>query len=146
MKRREFITAGCVSCISGGLILSLLEGCSTTKTINASIIESDLIIPLSDFEIKNAKKKQFKRYLVAQNEKLQYPICVYRLDDNKYEALLMKCTHQGTELQVFGDKLQCPAHGSEFNKYGKVENGPASSSLRTFPVTITDRQLQISLK
>ena len=71
---------------------------------------------------------------------------VYRFDDNKYEALLMKCTHQGTELQAFGDKLQCPAHGSEFNKHGKVENGPASASLRTFPVTITDDQLQISLK
>ncbi len=58
----------------------------------------------------------------------------------------MKCTHQGTELQVFGDKLQCPAHGSAFNYRGKVENGPANTSLRTFPVTIHNNELKISLK
>ena len=58
----------------------------------------------------------------------------------------MRCTHQGTELQVFGDKLQCPAHGSEFNNLGQVGNGPADTALRTFLVTITDRQLKISLK
>jgi nitrite reductase/ring-hydroxylating ferredoxin subunit len=142
MKRRDFIATGCVSCLSGGLILSLLESCSSTKMITASIVDSDMVVPLSAFE----NKKGFKRYMVLQNDILQYPICVYRNDDGKYEALLMKCTHQGTELQVFGDKLQCPAHGSEFNRHGKVENGPANASLRTFPVTITNDQLLISLK
>ena len=146
MKRRDFIATGCAGCIGGGLMLALLEGCGTTKIINASIIDSDMIVPLTAFEIRSASKKDFKRYLIVQNEILQYPICVYRIDETKYEALLMKCTHQGTELQVFGDKLQCPAHGSEFNNHGKVQNGPANASLRTFPVTITDRQLQISLK
>jgi len=146
MNRRKFIAAGCVSCISGGVLASLLEGCGSTKIITASIIDSDMIVPLTAFELKNTKQKQFKRWLVVQNELLQYPICVYRFDDSQYEAYLMKCTHQGTELQVFGDKLQCPAHGSEFNNHGKVENGPANSSLRTFPVTLTANQLQISLK
>ena len=143
MKRREFIATGCVGCLSGGLIVSLLESCSSTKMITASIIDSDMIVPLTAFDTKKAAKK---RYLVLQNDILQYPICVYRNDDGKYEALFMKCTHQGTELQVFGDKLQCPAHGSEFNSHGKVENGPANASLRTFPVTITNDQLLISLK
>jgi len=146
MKRREFIATGCIGCFGGALIVSLLEGCSSTKMISASIIDSDMIVPLTAFEIKKASKKEFKRYLVLQNDILQYPICLYRNDDGKYEALLMKCTHQGTELQVFGDKLQCPAHGSEFNRHGKVENGPANASLRTFPVTITNEQLLISLK
>jgi Rieske Fe-S protein len=58
----------------------------------------------------------------------------------------MRCTHQGTELQVFGDKLQCPAHGSEFNNSGAVQNGPADIKLRTFPVTLDNHQLKISLK
>jgi len=146
MDRRKFIATGCISCISGGLIMSLLDGCSTTKMISAAISGSDMIVPLTDFEIKKGNTAGFKRYLIAQNEKLQYPICVYRFDENNYEALWMKCTHQGTELQVFGDKLQCPAHGSEFNNHGKVENGPANISLRTFPVTVIDNQLKISLK
>jgi len=146
MDRRKFISTSCISCLSSGLMLSLLESCGSTKIANAAIKGSDMIVLLNDFEIKKGNNTEFKKYLVVQNEILQYPICVYRFDENTYEALLMKCTHQGTELQVFGDKLQCPAHGSEFNNHGKVENGPASTSLRTFPITIEGNQLKISLK
>ena len=146
MNRRKFITTSCISCISGGLALSMLESCSTTKIINTFIVGSDMIVPLTHFEIQKADKKGFKKYIVVQNEKLQYPICVYRIDENKYQALLMKCTHQGTELQVFGDQLQCPAHGSEFTNQGKVSSGPANTSLRTFPITISNNGLNISLK
>ena len=147
MNRRKFIAAGCVSCMGGGMMVSLLEGCATASEIlNASIAESDMVIPLASFEVARNNAKQFKRYLVVQNEILQYPICVYRFDENKYEALWMRCTHMGTELQVFGDRLQCPAHGSAFNNHGLVENGPANNPLRTFPVTIAGDHLKISLK
>ena len=87
-----------------------------------------------------------KKYIVVNNDILQYPICVYRFSEKEYSALWMRCTHQGTELQVFGDKLQCPAHGSEFNNMGAVQNGPADAMLRTFPITIEKNQLKISLK
>jgi Rieske Fe-S protein len=146
MNRRKFIATGCISCMSGGLLVSLLEGCSITKIVAAAIEGSDMVVLLADFEIKKTSTKQFKKYLVVQNDLLQYPICIYRFNENNYTAIWMRCTHQGTELQVFGDKLQCPSHGSEFNNDGKVGNGPASTSLRTFPVTITDNQLKISLK
>lgn len=146
MNRRKFISTGCISCMSGGLMLSLLASCNTTKVLSANITGSDLLVPLAHFELKKGKNLAFKRYVVVQNDRLQYPICVYRFDEHTYTALLMKCTHQGAELQVFGDKLQCPAHGSEFNNDGKVENGPADTSLRTFPITIADQQLKISLR
>jgi nitrite reductase/ring-hydroxylating ferredoxin subunit len=146
MDRRKFITRCSVSCISGGLILSILDSCSATKIFTATITGSDMIVLLTDFEINKGNSKEFKKYLVVQNEILQYPICVYRFDENNYEALLMRCTHRGTELQVFGDKLQCPAHGSEFSNHGTVEKGPAGTLLRTFPVTISNNQLKISLK
>src|SRR6478609_270172 len=142
MNRRKFIATGCISCLSGGLMLSMLESCSSTKMINASIIDADMIVPLKHFAV----KESFKKYLVVQNDQLQYPICVYRFDENTYQALLMKCTHQGAELQVFGDKLQCPAHGSEFNNHGKIESGPASTPLRVLPVTIGNDHIKISLK
>ena len=146
MNRRKFITTSCIGCLGGGLAITLLEGCSSAKIVTAVISGSDMIVPLNDFVIKKSKEKKFKKYLVVENELLQYPICIYRFDENRYEALLMKCTHQGTELQVFGDKLQCPAHGSEFNNHGSVESGPANTSLRFFPVTIINDQLKISLK
>ncbi len=142
MDRRKFISTSCISCLGGGLMVSIASGCSSTRMVAASISGSDMIVPLTHFET----KKGFKNYVVVQNEILQHPICIYRFDENTFTALLMKCTHQGAELQVFGDKLQCPAHGSEFNNHGKVEDGPAEVALRTFPILISDNQLKISLK
>ena len=87
----------------------------------------------------------YLKHVVVQNDALQYPIAVFRFDSNEYRALLMKCTHQGTELQVFGDRLQCPAHGSEFTNTGNVQNGPADSALRSFPVIKEVKTLKIDL-
>jgi Rieske Fe-S protein len=145
MDRRKFISTGCISCLSGGLLLSVMESCSSSKIINASIIDADLIVPLKYFAA-GKENTAFKNYLVVQNDKLKYPVCIYRIDENTYHALLMKCTHQGAELQVFGDKLQCPAHGSEFNHNGSVAGGPAAQPLRSLPVTLTHHELKISLR
>lgn len=143
MERKDFLKTCGFACLTGGFFLSTLESCGSTKIISGTISDSDLIVPASSFFIKENK---FRKYIVVQNEKLQYPICLYRFSELQYSALLMRCTHQGTELQVFGDKLECPAHGSAFNNNGVVQNGPASANLRTFPVTIQHDQINISLK
>ena len=145
MQRRKFIRTSCIACMTGFAVSTILESCATTHHINAEIQSSDLIIPLSEFQFSKNNNTQFKKYLVVQNEKLQYPICVYRLDEKNYSALWMRCTHQGTELQVFGNKLQCPAHGSEFSNTGEVQNSPATEHLRKFPVSIEPTHLKISL-
>lgn len=121
---------------------SFLQGCSGTKYLSAGIEGSDMIVPLSVF----ADKRSYRSYVIVENELLQFPICVYRISGEEYHALWMQCTHQGNELQVFGDRLQCPAHGSEFTRTGAVQNGPAYMSLRTFPITLAVDKLKISLK
>jgi nitrite reductase/ring-hydroxylating ferredoxin subunit len=143
MERKDFLKTCGFACLGGELFVSMLESCGSTKIISGRISDSDLIVPASSFLIKENK---FRKYIVVQNEKLKYPICLYRFNEQQYSALLMRCTHQGTELQVFGDKLECPAHGSAFNNNGIVQNGPASIDLRTFPVTIQYDQINISLK
>lgn len=145
MDRRKFINTTCIACVSGFAVSSLLQSCEPTRIITASIKGSDLIIPLSEFQIKKNNSTIFKKYVVAQNDQLQFPVCVYRFDESNYSAIYMRCTHQGAELQVFGDKLQCPAHGSEFTNKGVVMNHPATENLRTFPVTILNDQIKISL-
>ena len=145
MERKEFIKACGYACVASTVIPALLQSCTGSKIINGKIVESDMIIPLSDFQ-NSQRNNSFKKYIVVQNDLLQYPICVYRLSENEYTALWMSCTHQGSELQVFGDKLQCPAHGSEFSTKGDIQNGPADKSLRTFPVKVEANQLIISLK
>ncbi len=143
MKRVEFLKTCGFACLGGSLPGLLLEGCaSSSKTVSGTIEESDLVIPVSTFQ----SKESFRKYVVVQQEKLKYPICVYRFSETEYTALLLRCPHQGAELQVFGSRLQCPAHGSEFNNKGVVETGPADTNLRTFPVTEHNHQLYISLK
>lgn len=146
MERKDFIKTCGFVCVAGLGITVLLQGCTTARVVSGKIVEDDLLIAVSDFENQKGSDSDYKKYLVVRNDILQYPICVYRHSANVYTALWMSCTHQGTELQVFGAKLQCPAHGSEFSDTGDVQNGPADRSLRTFPVSIKNNMLTISLK
>ena len=146
MDRKDFIKTCGFVCVGGVGMTGLLQSCSATKILTGKISADDLIVSISDFEIKNGNNIYFKKYIVVQNDILQYPICVYRFNEKEYSALWMRCTHQGTELQVFGDRLQCPAHASEFDNKGIVKNGPADIKLRTFPIIIEKDQLKISLK
>src|SRR3954471_23077632 len=104
MDRKEFIKNCGFACVGGIGMAALLQSCATTKLLSGKINGDNLIVPISDFETKNGSSIYFKKYVVVQNDMLQYPICVYRLNENEYSALWMRCTHQGTELQVFGDK------------------------------------------
>jgi len=146
MDRKAFIKNCGFTCIGAIGMSALLQSCSGSKILTGKISNDDLLVSLKDFETKNGNNTYFKKYIVVQNDILQYPICVYRKNENEYSALWMRCTHQGTELQVFGDRLQCPAHGSEFDNNGTVQNGPADVKLRAFHVTIEKDQLKISLK
>lgn len=146
MDRKKFITQCGLTCLGSITSISLLQGCGAVRFISGDIVGDNLVVELSDFEKKPAGEKQFKKYIVVENDLLKYPVCVYRFSENEYTALLMRCTHQGTELQVFGDKLQCPAHGSEFDNKGNIRNGPADVGLRVLPVNIENNQLKISLK
>lgn len=146
MNRKEFIQHCSFACLGSIGTVAMLQSCGTSKELSGTISGDDLIVSLTDFETMAGKEKHFKKYIVVQNERLKHPICIYRFSETEYTALWMRCTHQGAELQVFGDKLQCPAHGSEFSNKGNIQNGPAAIPLRSFPVSIDKDQLKISLK
>jgi len=143
MERKAFLKTCGFACLSGTVFAAVLEGCGSSKVITGTFDHSNLVVPSNVFQENNGK---FKKYVVVSHPQLKYPVCVYRFSDIEYSALLMRCTHQGAELQVFGDRLECPAHGSQFSDKGQVKNGPADTNLRTFPVTIQNNQLLISLK
>jgi len=144
MQRKEFMRSCGFACLGLALGNSLLTGCATgNKMVKGDIGADGISIPLSDFL---NKKQDYLPYVVVNNTQLKYPICVYRLGPESYTALLMRCPHQGSELQVFGDRLQCPAHGSEFDDHGKVQEGPAMEDLRTFTVKINKDQINIVLR
>ncbi len=146
MDRKQFIKKCGYACLAATGLSAVLQSCVASRTVSATISGSDLVFPESNFETIKDNQKKYKKYLVVQNEQLQFPICIFRHSENNYSAVLMKCSHQGAELQVFGDRLQCPAHGSEFGSKGEVLNSPADTNLRTFAVIIENNNIKISLK
>lgn len=145
MDRRLFIRSCGYACLSGVAIATMFQSCTTTKIVSGTIDQTNLIIDITDFDLITKNEQGYRKYILVQNDSLKFPICIYRFSESDYTALYLQCTHQGAELQVFGDKIQCPAHGSEFSNRGLVENGPATNQLRSFPVQIDNKQLKIAL-
>lgn len=143
MDRKEFIRSGCIACIGMAVGASTLQSCFGLKQAAVKMTDNGLLVDLEEFY---PSLKGERAYVVVRHEDLQFPICVYQIDKDTFTAVLMKCSHQGAELQVAGDQLTCPAHGSEFDKHGNVMQGPASVALRTFPVINGGKQLYIDLR
>lgn len=142
MDRKEFIKSCGYACLGVTIFAPIFNGCVSTKSINALIEEENLIIPKSDF----IREGKWLKYLLVNNVQLKYPIYLYRESEQNFTALYLQCTHQGNELNAYGEKLVCSAHGSEFDNQGNVTNGPAKSPLRSFPVTTDHQNIFISLK
>ncbi len=142
MDRKDFIKNCGYACLGTSTIGIILQSCVSTRTVSAKIDKDQLVIARSNF-IKNGKAVD---YIIATNNKLQYPIYVFQFSKTEYSALYLRCTHQGSELSAFGDKLICSAHGSEFDNKGNVTQGPASEKLRQFPIRIENDNLILSLR
>ena len=146
MDRREFIKNSCTACLSTAVIGTVISSCAATRYISGTLGKDGLFVDSNEFVTKQNGKTIYRSFIIVRNDSLQYPVCVYRFNDNEYSALWMQCTHQGTELQASGDRLQCTAHGSEFDNKGSVKTGPADRSLRSFPVTVSNNQLFIDMR
>ena len=128
------------------MVAPVLSSCQSTHYANGTIEPNGLSIPKSEFTYLKKEKPMIREYILVRNDKLEFPIYLYRFSDNEYSALLMKCTHQGNELQASGDHLNCSAHGSEFNNKGVVAQGPAENNLRSFKVSLDKEKIFIDLR
>lgn len=147
MNRRKFIKQTCTACLALTVIPQFLSSCATTKYLSGTLEKDGLSLPIANFKIDNKKGEVlYHKFIIIRNEELQFPICIFRINESEYSALWMECTHQGAELQATGDYLQCTAHGSEFDNKGKVLDGPADKNLRSFPVSIQNQNLFIDLR
>lgn len=66
-------------------------------------------------------------------------VIVARTNAGTYVALAKACTHEGTAInfRAAQNDFLCPNHGSEFSTTGAVEQGPATSPLKTYTVTVS---------
>lgn len=128
------------------MISPVLSGCQSTHYTSGTLEPNGLSVSKSEFIYLKKDEPITRQYIIVNNDKLEFPIYLYRFSDHDYSALLMKCTHQGNELQASGDHLHCSAHGSEFNNKGVVAEGPAEENLRSFKVISDSEKIFIDLR
>jgi Rieske Fe-S protein len=146
MKRKQFIRQCGFACLGVVGVSALAQSCAGSGQINAPLQNNQLQVALSFFIISGKDKPvQYKRYVIIRNEQINYPVVVYRNGEDDYTALLLRCSHQYNELNVNGELLSCPAHGSEFDNKGNVVSGPADTKLRSFATTKDNQNLYIQL-
>ncbi len=143
MKRKDFIKTCGLGCMGAAFGPTLLSSCSSTKIL--SQVPEENRIRFSKSQFLDDKGKTL-RYVIVEVPDWEYPLVVYRKNEKEYQSVLLRCTHQGTELQVFGDLIACPAHGSEFSNDGLVISGPASGRLTTFQTNFDDNDVIVMLQ
>ncbi len=134
MKKCGFISAALVY---GGSFL-MLEGCASVSYLLYSEENNLLVIKKSNFIKEN--------YGLIGYKNLPAPIYVAKLDDNRYSAVLLECTHKRCEVSPAGDFLICPCHGSEYSNTGKVLQPPADKDLYSFSVKTDSENIYVNVK
>lgn len=145
IKRKQFIQQCGLACAGGGVLMAWLQSCATQKTVSATYDNKRLIVPLTAFYTGSTEEKKWNRTTIVRHDKVPFPIVVYRLKEGEYRALLLRCTHQGSELNVYGDLISCSAHGSEFDNKGQVLQGPAETSLQSYTVNADNQNVYIRI-
>lgn len=139
-SRRSFIKKTGVTALGaccGMAASSVLQGCSLVKEVPVKVVGRTVKLPLEKF-IENTE-------LIAYNDRLPAPIFIKKVEENKYEAFLMLCTHKVCELKASNTTLVCPCHGSEFSKKGKVLEGPAEVDLKEYKTKVEEDYLIITV-
>jgi cytochrome b6-f complex iron-sulfur subunit len=145
MNRREVIHKFLVGSTVLVLVPSVIESCSKSAGMNSgtnpngtpppgTTIDLDLTLPAYS-TLNNAGSSKIVQNILVINT------------GTKIVALSSICTHQGCTVgyNASAKDIECPCHGSVYSTTGAVINGPAPSALRSYPVTLADNILTISI-
>lgn len=139
MERRGFLRASCLGC--AGLVVGMgslsLTGCASLPLVKVENNGRQLEVPLTAFAEGS--------HVIVRAPKLPYDLLVTKLPDGGARSVYLRCTHEDQPLTATATGLHCPSHGSSFGMDGSVEEGPATSPLRTFPVRSEEGRLIIDL-
>ena len=133
--RRHFVTS-CAACCG----VAILAGCASLVTHPVPVSAGRVRLALSAFP-DLARPDGAVR---LQPAGMADPIYVVASGAG-YRALSPICTHRGCTVDVKGERLVCPCHGSTYDREGNVLKGPAQRALSRFPVTREGEELVIEL-
>ncbi|PSL32464.1 QcrA and Rieske domain-containing protein [Dyadobacter jiangsuensis] len=75
-------------------------------------------------------------------------VLVAKTTAGSYVALTRICTHEGNEVRYrsTSNDVFCQTHGSTFTTAGAVTNGPATTALKTYNVTVSSDGNTLTVK
>jgi 3-phenylpropionate/trans-cinnamate dioxygenase ferredoxin component len=76
-------------------------------------------------------------------------VCLARSEEGQWFAIADTCTHESYSLSegdVWGCEVECALHGSRFSLLtGEPDQLPATKPVATYPVTVRDGAVYVSL-
>jgi len=119
-------------------ISMLLESCGTSVPLFKTNTHNDSIsIPVNEFS-------GGKNMVIVRVPKLENDILLVKKEDH-FNALNLRCTHEGYGLTPTSKRIVCSAHGSTFDFDGNVLKEPALKPLKKFNTEIIDNNIIIHL-
>ena len=138
IDRRRFL-AGC----AGAVAAMGLPGCASLVTRSVTPVDGRVELQLSQ----HPELLERGGYLKVEPKGYPDEVYVVALEDGGYAALSPICTHLGCTVEIEGERLVCPCHGSTYSRSGTVLQGPAQEPLRRYPSRVTaDGVLIITLR
>lgn len=133
LDRRAFVSA-CAACCASLTV----AGCASLVTHPVPVADGRVRLRLADYPDLTAADGVIR----IQPTGLEHPIYVLTAGAG-FQAVSPICTHRGCTVDVHGDRLVCPCHGSTYDRSGAVLKGPAQRALARFAVERTGDELVI---
>ncbi len=132
MDRRRFVSM-CACAAGASAATGLLTACASIAVRPVTAMNGRVQLALAQYpELTEAGGA-----LRIRPDGAQDPIYVLAVGDRRFAALSPICTHLGCTVDIQGDRLVCPCHGSTYDRQGTVLRGPAERALRRYPVDVT---------
>lgn len=128
IDRRTFVWTTAGALVAGGL-----GGCASLQTVPVSSRGGVVRLVLSDYPQLEGPGGS----LLIQPPDLEHHLFVLAQRDGGYAVISPVCTHQGCSVDVSGDRMACPCHGSEYDRTGQVLKGPAERALERYPAELS---------
>lgn len=123
--RREFVRSG-----SAALAIVLLPACASLVTRRVPLENGRIRLSLRQ----HPELGEPRGSLRLIPEGWEDPVYLLALDGGGFAALSSICTHRGCTVDISGQGLACPCHGSQYDREGQVTRGPANRALTRYPV------------
>ena len=146
IARRAFVCACAARAAALGaatLGTAALGACASLVTREIAAIDGRLELALAQYPELMERGGSLRILPLGERD----PVYVLAQDDGTFAALSPICTHLGCTVEIQGQWLACPCHGSMYDRRGAVLQGPAQRSLEHFSTRVSaDGVLIIDLR